>query len=63
MYEQSDGVTMGSSLQPVFANVTMTECEKINYEKLTENKFVKLQARYTDDTLLFRKGRDRNFIQ
>ena len=29
MYEQTDGVSMGRSLRPVFANVIMTECEKV----------------------------------
>ena len=29
MYEQTDGVSVGESLEAVLADITMTECEKV----------------------------------
>ena len=38
MYEQIDGVSMGLSLEPVLANIIMTECERGTVNQLIENK-------------------------
>ena len=55
LYEQIDGVCMGSSLGPVLANVIMTELEKIVLPKLIEEGFIKHYIRYVDDTLVMVK--------
>ena len=55
LYDQIDGVCMGSSLGPVLANIIMTELEKIILPKLFEDGFIKFYVRYVDDTLVMIK--------
>ena len=50
--EQIDGVSMGSPLAPVLANIIMTELEKTIVQKLTTSGMIKFYCRYVDDTLL-----------
>ena len=48
MYEQVDGVAMGSPLGPLMANAFMCKIEK---QLETENKLPTFYKRYVDDTL------------
>ena len=52
VYKQTDGVSMGSSLGPVIANIFMTELEKFILDELINDNIVKFFIRYVDDTLL-----------
>ena len=55
IYRQIDGVSMGSPLGPVIANIFMVELEKTLVPQLEEN--VRLWYRYVDDTFtMIRKG-------
>ena len=53
MYQQVDGVAMGSPLGPVIANVFMAELEQTILPNLIED--VKFWKRYVDDTFAFVK--------
>ena len=53
MYQQVDGVAMGSPLGPVIANVFMAELEQTIVPNLIED--VKFWKRYVDDTFAFVK--------
>ena len=55
LYDQIDGVCMGSALGPVLANIIMTELEKLILPKLFEDGVVKFYARYVDDTIVMIK--------
>ena len=55
LYEQTDGVCMGSSLGPVLANIIMTELEKIVLPNLINENIIKFYIRYVDDTLVMIK--------
>ena len=55
LHQQIDGVSMGSSLGPVLANVIMTEMEKIVVEPLLQDGTIAFYKRYVDDTLLLIK--------
>ena len=56
LYEQIDGVCMGSSLGPTIANIIMTELEKDLLPKLIETGVIKSYIRYVDDTLVMIKS-------
>ena len=58
VYKQTDGVSMGSSLGPVIANIFMTELEKFILDELINDNIVKFYIRYVDDTLLLIKPED-----
>ena len=58
IYEQKDGVSMGSSLGPVLANIIMTELERSVVSRLIRSGCIKFYARYVDDTLLLVKPED-----
>ena len=45
LYEQVDGVSMGSSLGPVLANIIMTELEKVVVKKLIDDGTIKFYIR------------------
>ena len=52
LYEQTDGVAMGSPLDPLMANVFMYHLEEAHTKKLTRDGTVpSLYKRYVDDTL------------
>ena len=55
LYDQIDGVCMGSSLGPVLANIIMTELEKNILPSLIESGIIKSYIRYVDDTLVLIK--------
>ena len=46
LYQQKDGVSMGSSLGPVLANIIMTELEETIIQQLIENDVIKFYCRY-----------------
>ena len=58
LYKQIDGVSMGSSLGPVLANIIMTELEKIVVSDLINSGLIKFYIRYVDDALLLAKEDD-----
>ena len=49
-YEQIDGVSTGSLLARVLANIIMTELEKIVFQKLATSGMITFCCRYVDDT-------------
>ena len=55
MYEQIDGVSMGSPLGPLMANVIMTELERVVVKDLFNKEYLKFYIRYTDETLVLMK--------
>ena len=55
IYQQSDGVSMGSYLAPVLANIILTEFEKVVVMPLMKNGILKLYCRYVDDLLVLFK--------
>ena len=58
IYKEIDGVSMGSSLGPVLANVIMTEFEEIVFDKLIKDGIIKFYIRYVDDNLVLVKEKD-----
>ena len=58
LYQQIDGVSMGSSLGPVMANIIMTELEKSMINNLFNLGISKFYIRYVDDTLVLAKPDD-----
>ena len=63
MYEQRDGVCIGSSLGPLLANVIMTHLEEKVMKPLINDNTIKFYARYVDDTLFAIKDKDICCIQ
>ena len=61
-YRQVDGVSIGSPLGPVLANIIMTKLESTIVKELVDISLVKLYMRYVDDTLLLVKDKDINYI-
>ena len=55
LYDQIDGVCMGSSLGPVLANIIMTELEKKILPSLLDSGSIRSYIRYVDDTLVLIK--------
>ena len=47
-YQQCDGVSMGSSLAPVLANIILTESEKLVVTPFLESGILKFYCRYVD---------------
>ena len=58
LYEQIDGVSMGSPLGPTMANIIMTELERIIVDNLMADGVIKFYMRYVDDTLVLIKPED-----
>ena len=58
IYKQRDGVSTGSSLGPILANITMTELEKKILQPLRESGELKFYMKHVDDTLLLAKEDD-----
>ena len=58
LYEQIDGVSMGSSMGPLLANIIMTELENTVIKKLVDDGTIKFYGRYVDDTLVVVKPDD-----
>ena len=55
LYELCDGVSMGSPLGPVLANIILTEFENVIVKSLIETSVLNFYCRYLDDTLLLIK--------
>ena len=49
---------MGTSLEPVLANIIMKECEKVTADNLVREGTIKFYICYVDDTLLLVKRHD-----
>ena len=62
IYEQIDGVSMGSCLGPVLANIIMTELETVIVDKLFAASLLKFYIRYVDGTLALIKESDINIV-
>ena len=62
IYEQKDGVSMGSPLGSVLANIIMTELEEKVIKKFVDNGTIKFYSRYVDDTLLVIKTKNTDGI-
>ena len=58
LYEQIDGVSMGSPLGPTMAYIIMTELERIIVDDLMADGVIKFYMRYVDDTLVLIKPED-----
>ena len=56
--KQIDGVSMGSPLGPVLANVIRTEFERLVVDKFIKDAVIKVYIRYVDDTLVLAKVED-----
>ena len=63
LYQQTDGVLMGSSLGPVLANIIMTELEKEIVDKMFSDDIIKFYTRFVDDTLVLAKPHNFQYIQ
>ena len=63
-YEQTDGVSMDSSLAPVLANIILTEFEKAIVDDLIKTGIIAFYRRYVhvDDTLVLIKPKDIPFV-
>ena len=61
-YEQTDGVSMGSSLAPVLANIILTEFGKAIVDDLIKTGIIAFYRRYVDDTLVLIKPKDIPFV-
>ena len=55
IYKQTDSVSMDSSLEPVLANIIMTQMESEIVKPLETKGVIKHYMRYVDDTLLLIK--------
>ena len=62
LYEQLDGVSIGSSLGPVLANIILSEFENIMVTELVNSGVIKFYRRYVDDTLLLIRPNDVQFV-
>ena len=63
IYKQIDGVSMGSPLAPVLANIIMTELESIIMKKLFDTGKMNFYCCYVNDTLLLMKPEDIQLVQ
>ena len=52
LYQQIDGVSMGSSLGPLLANIIMTQLERTIIKNFIDDKILLFYGRYVDDTLV-----------
>ena len=60
LYQQTDGVSMSSSLGPLLANIIMTELERKFIKQFIDDKNLMFYGRYVDDTLVVIKPEDLN---
>ena len=60
-YEQTDGVSMGSSLAPVLTNIIITEFEKAIVDDLIKTGIIAFYRCYVDNTLVLIKPKDNPF--
>ena len=52
LYEQCDGVSMGSSLGPVLVNIVLTEFQNLIVKPLIETSVLTFYCRYVDNNLV-----------
>ena len=52
IYKHVDGVSIGLLLEPVLANIIMTEFERLVLDKVIKDGLIKFYIRYVDDTLV-----------
>ena len=62
LYQQIDGVSMGSSLGPLLANIIMTELKRKVIKQFIDDKTLMFYGRYVDDTLIVVKPEDLNRV-
>ena len=55
LYEQCDGISIGSSLGPVLANIILTEFVNVIVKPLIETSVLNVYCRYVDETLVLIK--------
>ena len=55
LYQQIDGVSMGSSFGPLLGNITMIEMEKTIIKKFIDDKILSFYGHYVYDTLAVKK--------
>ena len=58
MYEQIDGVSLGSTLGPLMANVIITEVDRVVVKGLINKGYLKFYNRFMDDTPVLMKKSD-----
>ena len=58
IYEQKDGINLGSSLGSVMTNIIMIELENKETKPLMSDGTIKFYCRYVDNTLLVAKPQD-----
>jgi hypothetical protein len=59
IYQQIDGVSMGSPLAPAFADLFMTHIES-KLQQYEYNHTIKTSYRYVDDTFIVMNGKERD---
>lgn len=59
LYMQTDGVSMGSPLAPILADIFMTYIEE-QFEEYEHFNKIKLYMRYVDDTFIILNGKERD---
>ena len=62
LYQQIDGVSMGSPLGPTLADIIMTALEDAIIKPLIDSGVLKFYSRFVDDTLVLAKPYDFPFI-
>ena len=62
LYQQIDGVSMGSPLGPTLADIIMTAFEDAIIKPLIDSGVLKFYSRFVDDTLVLAKPSDFPFI-
>ena len=58
LYEQIDGVSVGSPLGPLMANVTITKLKRMVVMDLFNKGYLKFYIRFIEDTLVLMKKSD-----
>jgi hypothetical protein len=58
LFEKTDGVSIGSALGPVLANIILSEFEKLIVSDLIKSLVIRFYRRYVDDTLVLIKPSD-----
>ena len=58
LYEQIDGVSLGSTLGPLMANVIITEVDRVVVKGLINKGYLKFYNRFMDDTPVLMKKSD-----
>ena len=62
LYQQIDGICMGSPLGPTLADILMTAFEEEIVKPLISSNIIKFYSRYVDDTLVLIKPSDIKFV-